>query len=331
MIDNKHFFRGYNYLYHFHIATILNHQYHNISDYRDNVLLQEYTAEQLSTFYSITENDYIKRSLIQEMRMTYLHSVETLFSFFEIFLNSSRLSFEDDQKINVLNELNLYSHHKLYGSIEKYADSRDSLNIIDEIAGDSHDNIGKRIFFFGMHPPEQEAQALLPIFKGCFEAIREALHLMAVDFGNRKEYNSYKHGLRDIEYIKNMYAINNETGEAFEFDTSQSTTHLEFDKKNNKIEAKTKSIDFGYAYWMTKLSARIINMMIYYRRLAYNSDLVPARGVPVSFLTPEDVKEHSKTRAFTELKPYDIGELQRKISESKFRMNVKSSIDKNED
>jgi hypothetical protein len=155
MINNATFFAGYNHLHHFHKANVLYHFYHNDVEYFERVLEPQYTALQLSTFFFPGEESYFKRTMVLEMRNTYLHAVETMFTLFEVLRVHHQRLHENPESVDILYHMLKHDQRNLYHNIRRYGQDIQALNHIDTVLGEE-ETLGRFLFYPAMNPPDSD-------------------------------------------------------------------------------------------------------------------------------------------------------------------------------
>lgn len=308
-IDNTTFFASYNHLYHFHKATLLFHYYEHPDKYFSDVLNPIYTPMERESFFFDSDEIYFKKAIALDIRSTYFHCVETLFNLLGVFKAEAELYKEKGTWLNTFSALTEYSPKRLYDEILKYGRSRASLDWLAEPTGRDRWSFGRHIFFFALTPPEEKLEDYLEQCDSSVRAIQLALHLFAKDFGDRKEYDSYKHGLRVIDAMKTFYLLNPKTRKMVSIDVENSLTYPK--KSKNTVEVKTENVDITRDYRMCVLGARIIQMMINQRRISYNKERMNFDQVPISMLSEESVRWHSEAHVSNKASIIDLEEFER--------------------
>ena len=305
MINNATFFAGYNHLHHFHKANVLYHFYHNDEEYFERVLKPKYDDLQLASFYFPGEESYFKRTLVLEMRNTYLHAVETMFTLLEVLrVNHERL-WKDPNAEDILFRILNHSTNPFYHNIRSYGASIQALDFIDKPLSQEW-TMGRFLFYPALNPTEQERQDYLSRVEASLAAIKKGLHLMAKDFVQH-EYNSFKHGMRVLDAFDYI---------AFKQEGSENITKVEFPMaftyprivkekgKPDRYDILTRPADFERDYRMCLLAARFLHLMTNNRRIAHTKESVPfPEKIPIQLFDDERIDWHAEehVRASTEV------------------------------
>ena len=115
-------------------------------------------------------------------------------------------------------------------------------------------------------------------------AIYRAIHIIAKELSDSRMYNSYKHGLRNIDFMKS-FAIGPNTSEGLTFDLSNTITFPHI-RKDGEIEFLTETVDTERNFRITTFVSRLLNNIIILRRLVSNSE---NDEVDIFFWSEEDV------------------------------------------
>lgn len=309
-IDNSTFFQSYNHLYHFHKANLIYYNYHNPSVYMDSAL-QELYGDNLKLIYLGDEEEFYKRTLLLDLRSTYLHCIETLFSFIAVLDKYSEPLLKNPKSINVFDELTMYDQQMLYTKIESYKASKNNLDFIDNTISDSDWSVGRFIFYAALRPPDEIYEEYLKSVNGSVSSIKTALQLLAHDFGDRKEYNSYKHSLRVLDAFRSMYLLDPVSKQMIKMDLTESLTYPVWNKKSRMMRLQTNQYDFERDHKMTLLAASLIRSIITNRRIAYNKKTSGPKQVPLVMWTEEAIAWHSAQRPKGNVKPLTLEEFER--------------------
>jgi len=296
MINNATFFAGYNHLHHFHKANVLYHFYHNDEEYFEGVVKPKYDELQLSSFYFPGEESYFKRTMLLEMRNTYLHAVETMFTLLEVLrVNHERLV-KDPEAENILFRMIKSDQKNLYHNIEKYGNDQDSLSFLDKVIAQEW-TLGRFLFYPAINPPEERLGGYLERVTLSVQAIKKGLHLMARDFV-RHEYNSYKHGLRVLDAFDYIAFRKGGSRNITKIDLAESFTYPRIIKekgKRDKYEVLTRHADLERDYRMCMLASRFMHLMTNNRRIAFTkASAIYPETIPVAMFDEDRIDWHSK-------------------------------------
>jgi hypothetical protein len=245
--------------------------------------LEDYNAYKLLMLTSILknlerfENDYFSEvdgykrdnfSLVlkTEIHQSYFHSVETLFELIFALLPENEVV-TDNQ---ILYRLANSDWKKNFNTIRKISQDKNELNFLDEVVSLS-DNIqiskGHYVFYFGLYRNSKIQPELLNAIPISLENIKCGLFILAKDFTNRDIYNSYKHGLRLIPALKNIFLLDRKTmQEIVKFDLSNSITYMTVNEKDKSIKYTTKNYDIWRDIELSKFAIGLISNIINLRR-----------------------------------------------------------------
>lgn len=212
------------------------------------------------------KRDNFSLVLNTEIHQSYFHSVETLFELvFALLPDNEELT--DNQ---ILYRLANSDWKKNFNTIRRISKDKNELNFLDEIISLS-DNIqiskGHYIFYFGLYGKSKTQPELLNAIPISLENIKSGLFILAKDFTNRDLYNSYKHGLRLIPALKNVFLLDRETmQEIVKFDLGNSITYMTVNEKDKSIKYTTKNYDIWRDIELSKFTIGLISNIINLRR-----------------------------------------------------------------
>jgi len=212
--------------------------------------------------FNYKDNDYLN-SIRCDIRQTYFQAIETVFELFYALIP------EKGGKIDG-NPIEIIARAKFpYEKITEISKSKSKLDILDKQLeyGGIKTSLGEFLFYFGQYTNKD----LKGDISLSLTAIKHLLFLLAIDFSDRREYNSYKHGLRIIPAWKEMKIIDAETQENYiSFDLSNAVTFFTFDNKKNETAYRTKVLDSNRDIRMTHLCTMLIWNMIKFREIVIN-------------------------------------------------------------
>ncbi|HMG66460.1 MAG TPA: hypothetical protein VK588_02205 [Chitinophagaceae bacterium] len=221
--------------------------------------------EVVDSTWGYTGEDY-RRSLRIEMRANLFHAIETLFTLYFCLQPDKNGVVNDAGLFQNLNKRNFY-----YNGIKKIAENpEESLKILDQIVkfGDLEMKFGQYLFYYGAKP-----EKLAGHLETSLEAIKHALHLLAIELNDTTEYNSYKHALRSVPAILEFAFVKPDTMEVITaFDTKDSMTYFQ-ELKENGFSYVTKVFDSERDHRMTLLASNLIYNIIMFRRACIVKDL----------------------------------------------------------
>lgn len=224
-----------------------------------------------------SKDDYFK-TLKSSIRMTYFHAIETLFE----------LIFAIEQ--GVLKEINEHQDELILQRLAS-SDFRRNFERIEEIGSEQQLELDKLDVIFRFKTVNEPISLLRYIFyytltpdKTTFDksywdkmeeslkAIKSVLITLAKDFSDRKEYNSYKHGLRILPLSRKFQAFKNDTNkEIINLDFSDSMTFIHQHK--NELSIITKAFDTERDFKMTIVVSYLIANIINIRKgLFFNKE-----------------------------------------------------------
>lgn len=273
--------------------------------------LPELYGDKLKYIYHGDEEEFYKRTLLLDLRSTYFHSIETLFSLIAVLHEYSESLLNDPESINFFDEITIYDQRKLYDEIKSYKDVQTSLDFLEARIGESDWSIGRFIFYPALRPPDEVYGEYLKCVNDSVLSVKTALQLFAHDFGDRTEYNSYKHSLRVLDAFKNVYILDPESRQMLEMDLSETLTYPVWDKKSRTMRLQTKQHDFERDHKMTLLAASLIRSIVTNRRIAYNVEIKGPDVVPQQMWSAEAIAWHAAPNSNVKVEPLSIEEFER--------------------
>lgn len=266
-IDNNSFYNGFQTEYFSYKTDLIM-----------KALNDETIHKVMNSSDSFDEEKYI-RTLKSDLRQTTFHAIETFFELFFAFIPSKTEEFSE----NIIQRI---THSSLpYERIRKIADETISLDsLLDEKVTDEKNietTIANNIFFFGLNDREEFVNNIDVSVK----KIKNYIIDLAQEFSDRKEYNSYKHGLRIISRLQGMSIKNlSREMEKIEIDLSDSVSFYSYDKKNKRTSYRTKVFDSERDNSIIGLCSALIWNMIKLRDYYFNKDYY-TNGLDVHFFT----------------------------------------------
>jgi hypothetical protein len=211
------------------------------------------------------ESDYLT-AIRSDIRQTYFQAIETVFEVFFALLPDKDGNISD----KIIEKITLSDLP--YSKIMEIAQDKDSLNFLDNeliYPDKTRITLGEFIFYFGLYQLEN----LREKFSESVKAIKSALQILATEFSDRKEYNSYKHGLRILPAIQKLSVCDVETQkEQISWDLKGSMTFYSYDKKTKETSYTTKPFDSDRDIRMTSICSFLIWNMIKFRDVAFNKE-----------------------------------------------------------
>jgi|BioPla2DNA2_1021312.scaffolds.fasta_scaffold40992_1 hypothetical protein len=216
------------------------------------------------------KRDHFSLVLKTEIHQSYFHSIETLFELIFALLPENEVITDHQIQYRLANS----NWKKNYNTIRKISQDRNELNFLDEkisLSDNIHISKGHYIFYFGLYGNSKIQPELLNEIPLSLENIKSGLFVLAKDFTNRDIYNSYKHGLRLIPALKNIYLLERKTmQEVVKFDLSNSITFMTVNEKEKSIKYTTKNFDIWRDIELSKFAIGLISNIINLRRASLN-------------------------------------------------------------
>lgn len=175
-----------------------------------------------------------------------------------------------------------------YKRIRDIAKDKQNLDFLDLQlnAGDITVTLGHYIFFIGILEDKVQEE-----IENTLEAIKYGLHIIAKDFSDRREYNSYKHGLRIIPALKNFTITSQEDKDIkLSWDLEDSMTFYS-ENKVGAIEFITKTFDTERDIKLTSFCSNVIWNIVTLRRARYFED---KKKMSVLFFDKEMIEKSQK-------------------------------------
>ena len=247
-------------------------------------------AEDLST----EEKEVYRKTMQADLRQTYFHAIET---FFELFfcLNPLNKKFMGDK--NVMIALTQSNWRESYDEIKQIATDEKALDFLDtevEMHGIKVP-VGHYIFYYGISPKQKLDDQFPEKLLSSLEAIKDGIRLIARDFVDREEYNSYKHGLRIIPALKELSIVNADTMEPeIKWDLNDSMSFFLKTKMADEVKIKTMLFDPHRDFQMTYFCSNLISNIVYYRKIAFDTKKDLKGQVVVKFFGKDQVISSNK-------------------------------------
>lgn len=272
MISDNHFYK------HFQI---------NYFDYKISCLrflidnINEMNFKKDITGYS--ESDF-KRALQSDLRQTRFQAIETVFEV--MFALKSKST--DRIKVPLIEVITNYKFS--YEEIKRIASSEDALSFLDAkitLGDKSKTTLGKFIFYPGIKKDEFQKEIEMSM-----KVIKKGLQVLAKEFSDRREYNSYKHGLRILPAYKEI-SFHDPTApdSSLSFNLENTMTFYSKGKKGD-FQYITKSFDTEKDFRTIKFSSVLLWNMIKLRDFAINgtSPDGPSNGYLLSMEAIDEIK-----------------------------------------
>lgn len=272
----------------------------NYFDYKQGslrYLLENYSKVGLDkSIFEYQEKDYIT-AIRSDIRQTYFQAIETVFEVFFALLpdKSGKISDRIIERIT-LSDLP-------YSKIGNIAQDENSLDFLDnELVYPNNPTIsvGEFVFYYGLYKMEDIKNDI----PKSIEAIKLALRILANEFSDRKEYNSYKHGLRILPALQKFAVCDPDTmQEQFSWNLDSSMTFYSYDKKTKETTYTTKTFDSERDLRMTSICSFLLWNMIKFRDVAFNKD---KKDKDYKFAIPIFGKDQIEEAIKTDVKIQDL-------------------------
>jgi hypothetical protein len=285
--DPKIFYKTYFSEYHWYKIQTLKLVMDNYKEFFEKSVHGSPNSEELERYL---------RMLKLDIRQTYFHCMETMFTLL-IALDPFKFGFKDE---NLLHRITTIDIESVYSSIQTFSTNDKALNFLRKKMrfGNSkiYPHVGKYIFYKGIAEFNNKIVDTENEFDKSIEAIIHGLKILATDFSDRDEYNSYKHGLRLVPAMKKfMFADPHTLEPKIEFDISDSISFYKRQKRydnSESIESVTRVFDTERDYQMTIFCSQLIMSMIEPRRAQYFKDTIRTDGgLPVRFFDIEAIEK----------------------------------------
>ena len=157
-------------------------------------------------------------------------------------------------------------------------------------------SLGHYLFYYGIDGNEKFKEVFGEKLLQSLEAIKYGIRMIAKDFIDRDEYNSYKHGLRIIPAFKNISFFKVGTMEqVVNWDLEESMSFFGRTKSDEESKIITKVFDPNRDYQMAYFCSNLISNMIYYRREAFDTKKDPKALMGLQFFSEEAINNCYKT------------------------------------
>jgi hypothetical protein len=144
-----------------------------------------------------------KKTLQADLRQTYFHAIET---FFELFFHLNPIAKEFIGDENIMIALTHSNWRESYKKIKEIAENENALDYLDMEVNmvNFKVTVGHYLFYYGLSSTQKMDEKFEEKLTESLSAIKYGIRLIAKDFIDREEYNSYKHGLRIIPALKEI-------------------------------------------------------------------------------------------------------------------------------
>jgi hypothetical protein len=241
------------------------------------------------------KEDYA-RMLKSEIRQTLYHSIETVFELIFALATLTDGRYDDE---NILEKLTNSNWRKNSTTIKEIAESNTGLDFLDTKinANGFVIPLAHYIFYYGVLPDNTSIpKGYLEMIEPSIDAIKYGLKILAQEFEERMEYNSYKHGIRLIPVLKEFQIFDTTTQKSLiTFDLSDSMTfmHSETDNTIDSIEFITIVFDTNRDIGISLFCAHLISNMILLRKAGFRNGPTD-ENFPILFFGKDELKEVNK-------------------------------------
>jgi len=286
MFDPKIFYKTYLHDYHKFKSILLKSVLDNSSKFEFEIFGETLEKEDSEAF---------KKTLKSDLRQTYIHSIETFFEIFFTLAPSEKLEFDD---LNVLFNLTNSKWQINYEKIKKIASGEMSLDFLTNKI-DFHGNeitIGHYLFYYGLFENKGIPELFDKVAQS-IEAIKHGIKIIAKDFTDRDEYNSYKHGLRIIPAMSELMLIDPNTKEVnLKWDLNDSMSFFCKTQNEHEVKIKTKVFDSNRDFHLINFCSNMISNMICTRKVSfYKKDFVEKKEkIAIGFFGKEEIDDCNK-------------------------------------
>lgn len=286
MFDPKIFYASYLHDYHKFKSILLKSILENPAKYET-----EFFGEILGK----EDHKAFQLSLKSDLRQNYFHGIETFFEIFFTLTPSDSLAFDD---INILYNLANSNWHKNFEKIKKIATGELSLDFLSKkISFQGHEiTIGHYLYYFGLIGVKSIPNLEVKISESV-DAIKHGIKIIASDFIDRDEYNSYKHGLRVIPALSELIMLDPKTKEIkIKWSLDDSMSFFCKTKNENEIKLKTKVFDSDRDFHLTHFCSNMISNMIYTRKTSFYKEDFIKKGekIAIAFFGKKEIDECNK-------------------------------------
>lgn len=255
----------------------------------------ELTNQQIAKYdHGMKISDRTEIILRMDMRMNYLHAIETFFElFFALSPNTSGTP-TDERIVRSLSQSDWNGNYKRISEIAS-GDFDISKFLSKEVKYCGHKiSFGHYLFYAGILSKSKFPKEVFNWISESLEAIPTGIKSLAKDFSDRNEYNAYKHGLRIFPAHKTVYFMSPEQSDPVaEFDLKNSVSFHQFRSKDNSIVVRTKLLDTERDFKMTAFAANLIHNLIFFRNLVHRNkkQIDKKEKVAIGFFGKDEVYE----------------------------------------
>ena len=234
------------------------------------------------------------KTLKSDLRQTYFHSIETLFEILFALSPTEKKGFDDE---NILLNITNSNQKETFNRIQKIAKDISELDYLDNSTTLNSEkiSIGHYLFYFGILPNNKFPNEMFDEMKNSLESIKLGLQIIAKDFSNREEYNSYKHGLRIIPALKQFaFAAADNLEIKLSWNLSESMSFYYRTKNPDELKMVTKLFDTERDYHMAYFCSNLIFNMVYFRRLHFYKESIKDDKIPILMFGKDEIEKCNK-------------------------------------
>jgi hypothetical protein len=251
MISDEHFYRYFQINYFDYKASYLKYLLNNF----ESLGLKE-------KIIGYDSQDFIN-AIKCDIRQTTFQAIETSFELLFSFRATT------SKKINTpLIEI-ITTSGLPYEEIKKISESLDGLNFLDskvKLANKKFTTLGHFIFYPGIKQSFLKVEIIESL-----KTIKQGLHILAKEFSDRREYNSYKHGLRILPTLKELSIFQpGKPDKGVSFDLNGTMTYFSRNKEKEEIQFVTKTFDSERDIRMIEFCSLLLWNMIKLRDFTFN-------------------------------------------------------------
>lgn len=258
--------------------------------------LPKYEKEFFGKEFEKEDREAYRKTLKSDLRQAYFHSIETFFEIFFALDPTDKETFEDEFILfNITNS----NQKKTFDRIQRISTDESELNFLDkEITFQNKTiTVAHYIFYFGILPNDKFNPEMFEAMKSSLEAVKYGIRVIAKDFSDREEYNSYKHGLRIIPALKEfMFAQADSMEIKMSWDLSESMSFYFRTKNADELKMVTKLFDTDRDFQMAFFCSNLIFNMVYYRRVAFYKKSITEKEIPIPMFGNKEIENCNSTK-----------------------------------
>jgi hypothetical protein len=278
--------------------TYLN-DFHKFKSILYNKILEDLPKYEIEMFGQELEKEHrdaFRRTIKSDLRQTYYHSIESFFELFFALLSNNKPNFDDQNILFTLTNSNWKTN---YDKITKIASDEISLDFLDEevIFNGHTTTVGHYLFYFGLFDKTKLPANFFEKANQSIEAIKYGIKIIAKDFVDREEYNSYKHGLRIIPATSELMLADAQTMEIkIRWNLEDSMSFYSKTKDPNELKIKTKLFDTNRDYAMTYFCSNLISNLVFTRQVSMYKEqkIKEKKQMAVAFFGKKEIEDCNK-------------------------------------